>query len=111
MVDGVNGFGTAFDGKDKTLLLQFLLQRRNERRHVRFPFCFFGIQRVRDIFIGVIVKKLQRQVLHLGLDLIQTQTVCHRSMKRLRLFGDVPPTIRVSFLIELPHQFQALVEY
>ena len=70
MVDRMDGFRTTFDGKGKSFGLEFFLERRNETSDIGFAFCFFGIQRVRDIFIGVVVEEFERQVLHLGFDLV-----------------------------------------
>ena len=70
MVDRVNRFRTPFDGKDKPFFFQFLFKRRDERSDIRLAFGFLGVQRVRDILVGVIIEKLQRKVFHLGFDLI-----------------------------------------
>ena len=80
MIDGVDGFGSAFDGKDKSFGLEFGFQRRDEGSDIRFPLRFLGIELVRDIFIGVLIEELERQVLHFRFYLIQTQTMRHGSM-------------------------------
>ena len=63
-----------------------------------------------DMLVHIIIEELQRQVLHLRLDLIQTQTVRHRRMQRLRLFRDMTTTLRIPFRVQLTQQFQPLIE-
>ena len=100
MIDGVNGFRTTFDRELETFLLQFLFQRTDERGYIRFAFGFFRVKRVRDIFIGIVIQELQCKVLHLGLDLIQAESMRHRSVEILGLASDMSPLIRIAFFIE-----------
>ena len=101
MINGMNRFRSSLDSKDKPFRLEFLLERGDKRSYICLALRFFGIQRVRDIFIGVVVQKLQRKVFHLRLDLVQTQPVRHRSVQILRLFSYMTTAIRIAFFIQL----------
>ena len=70
MIDGVNRFRTSFDGKFEARIGEFFLQRGYEPRDILFPLGFLCVQRVRDILIGIVFEKLEREVLHLGFNLI-----------------------------------------
>ena len=70
MIDGVNRFRTSFDGKFEACIREFFLQRGYEPRDILFPLGFLCVQRVRDILIGIVFEELEREVLHLGFNLI-----------------------------------------
>ena len=100
VIDRVDGFGASLDGEHKPCILQLLLQRRDERGDIRVTLGFLGCQLVRDIFIFGIVGELQRQILHLRLDLIQTQAVSQRSVQLSRLFRHMTTTVAVALLVQ-----------
>ena len=70
MVNRVNRFRASFDGKFEARIGEFFLQRGNEPRDILFPLGFLGVQRVRDILIGIVFEELERKILHLGFNLI-----------------------------------------
>ena len=109
MIDRMDGLRPSFDRKDKTFRLEFLLQRRYKAGDIVFTLCFFRVQRVRDIFIGIVVEEFQRQILHFCLDLVQTQPVRHGSMQSLRLTRNMPAAVGVTFCIQLTEKLQTLV--
>ena len=80
MVDRVNGFRPTLDGKCKAFGFQLLFERRDEGRDIGFALRFLGVQLMGDVLVSLVIQELQREILHLGFYLIQTQTVCHRRM-------------------------------
>ena len=104
MVDGVDRLGAALDGEPESGLFQLLLQRGDESGYVLLALGFLRVERVRDIFIGIVIQKLERQVFHLSLDLVETQFVRHRSMQRLGLTRHVTTAIGIARLIQLTEQ-------
>ena len=110
MVDGVNGFGPPLDSKGKSLLLQFFLQRGDKGGNIRLALRLLGVQRVRDIFIGVVIKELECQILHFRFDLVQAQTMRHRCVQILGFPGYMSAFFRITLFVQLPEQLQTLIE-
>ena len=102
VIDRVDGFRPTLDRELEARVVQLLLQRSDKRGYIRIALRLLRRQLVRDIFIFCIVGKLQRQILHLRLDLIQTQTVSQWSMQTRSLVGYMPTTIRISLLVQSP---------
>ena len=104
MVDRMDGLGATFDGESKSFVFEFLLQRRNKFGDIGIAFGLFCIECVSDVFIRFVVGKFEGEVLHLGLDLVESETVCEGCMERLRLFCDMSPMFRVAFFIQLTEE-------
>ena len=104
MVDRMDGLGATFDGESKSFVFEFLLQRRNKFSDIGIALGLLGIQCVSNVLLCFIVGEFEGEVLHLGLDLVESETVCEGCMERLRLFCDMSPMFRVAFFIQLTEE-------
>ena len=107
MIDTVNGLRTPLDCELKTRSLEFLLQRSNKRCNISIALCFLLIERMGNILVGLVIKEFERQILHLRLNGIQTQSVCQRSMQLFCFARHMATTIRVALLIHCTKLIQS----
>ena len=58
VINRVDGFGSSFDSEDKARVFEFLLQRGDKAGDIGITLRLFGIERMRNIFICLVVGKL-----------------------------------------------------
>ena len=88
-VDGIDGFVAPRDGVVQVFFVQDILDHPDEPLDV-FLLCLVGfLEQTDDIFVGLRFGVFEREILHFGLDIVQPQSVCQRSVDVERFGGDL----------------------